>query len=126
MLTFMDKHRLITLYSQKIAIAKADDITDIWRIIYNIRLMLNEVNNKKASITPTYTKRKKPPVFEIYAKLPKLNCGECGQKSCMAFAAVMQNGSAKPLSCKPIFTEKYTHLLDGYMEMCSSLGLEIM
>jgi ArsR family metal-binding transcriptional regulator len=83
------------------------------------------VNANKDSITPSVAMRKKPPVFEIFGVLPKTNCGLCGEKSCMAFAALLQSGTAKPKSCTPIFKGEYTHLQEKYFEMCSNLGLDI-
>ncbi|MGC8850498.1 MAG: (Fe-S)-binding protein, partial [Candidatus Bathyarchaeia archaeon] len=31
--------------------------------------------------------------------LPKRNCGECGVKTCMAFALKLMEGSAEPREC---------------------------
>jgi hypothetical protein len=42
--------------------------------------------------------------FEIYKKLPKKNCGKCGQKTCMPFAFSLLSGEADLSEC-PELTE---------------------
>ena len=124
-ITYMDNHRMISLYNNKIAIAKANNINDVWHLINKIRNIVNTVNSQKDVIIPSFAMKKKPPVFEIYNVLPKTNCGHCPQKTCMSFAAALQNGSAKVLDCEPIFKGDYIYMGEKYLEMCGNLGLEI-
>ena len=124
-LTFMEQYRLITIYKSRIAIARADEITDAWRMIAKIRTLINTVNQKIDTMKPTYEMRKKPPALEIYNHLPKINCGQCQQKSCMAFAFALHSGSANPFTCKPIFEGEYKHLTDAFMEICARTGMTI-
>jgi ArsR family metal-binding transcriptional regulator len=125
-LTFMEQYRLITIYRSKIAIAKADDITDAWRIIAKIRSLVNTVNHNKATITPNYEMRKKPPALEIYNCLPKTNCGKCAQKTCMAFAFALHSGTADPFGCKPIFEGDYKHLIPKFTNILPRIGIPIL
>ncbi|HNY70003.1 MAG TPA: (Fe-S)-binding protein [Syntrophorhabdus sp.] len=122
MLTFMDGHRLITIYPHRIAMGKADDIVDAWRTLEKIRCLANDTYSRRASVTPLYTMRKKPATLDIYKRLPGTNCRECGQKTCMAFALTLWSGSAKPIMCKPIFGGGYAHLRDAFLEICVGLG----
>lgn len=85
MLTFMEGHRLITLYPRRIAIGKADEIVDAWRALEKIRCLANDTYSRRTSITQLYTMRQKPAALDIYKRLPHTNCRECGQKTCMAF-----------------------------------------
>ncbi|HNY70001.1 MAG TPA: (Fe-S)-binding protein [Syntrophorhabdus sp.] len=107
MLTFMDGHRLITIYARRIAIGKANEIVDAWRTLEKIRCFSNEIYSRRASITPSYTMRKKHPALEVYKRLPGTSCGQCGQKTCTAFAMTLWIGNAKPFMCKPIFEGEY-------------------
>lgn len=122
MLTFMDGHRLITIYPHKIAVGKADEIIDAWRTLEMIRFLSNDVYARRAKIEPLYSMRKKPAALEIYGRLPKTNCGRCGQKTCMAFALTLWSGNAKPAMCEPIFMAEYAHLRDAFLEICVGLG----
>ena len=124
-LTFMEQQRLITIYQNRIAIARADGLTDAWRILIKIRTMVNIIHQNMDSIKPNYEMRKKPPALEIYNHLPKINCGQCQQKACMAFAFAIHSGTAKPFSCKPIFDGDYKHLTDGFLTICAKTGITI-
>jgi len=44
--------------------------------------------------------------IEIYQKLPRTNCGECGEANCMAFAAKLVNREALLDDCKPLMEPK--------------------
>lgn len=122
MLTFMEGYRMITLYPQRIAVAKADDLVDGWRVLEAIRCSVNEIYDRRDSIEPLYTKREKPPALDIYKRLPKTNCRRCGQNTCMAFALSLHSGQTSPFLCRPIFEDGYAHLRDHFREMATRLG----
>jgi ArsR family metal-binding transcriptional regulator len=121
--TFMDGYRMVSLYSKRITIAKADEISDAWRLLEKIRCLVNDVWLKKDTIQPSYEMRRKPPALEIYKRLPGLSCKQCGEKTCMAFALRLWSGEVNPLLCQPIFEGAYGHLKEALLEICSSLGL---
>jgi ArsR family metal-binding transcriptional regulator len=125
-LTFMDGYHMITLYPRRVAVAKADDLVDGWRSLEAIRCRVNETYARRGSITPLSRRREKPPAIEIYKWLPKENCRRCGQKTCMAFALSLWNGSSTPFRCKPMFEDPYAHLTDGYREICARLGFNAL
>lgn len=121
--TFMDGHRMITLYPRRISMAKADDIVDGWRSLEKIRCMVNDVYARRASIEPSYEMSKKPPALEIYKRLPATNCGACGQKTCMAFALTLWSGNARPSQCTPVMRGEFLHLREAFLEICAGLGI---
>jgi acetyl-CoA decarbonylase/synthase complex subunit gamma len=45
--------------------------------------------------------------LDIYNLLPKTNCGECGEETCMAFTYLLINHDAELEACKPILEPKY-------------------
>jgi ArsR family metal-binding transcriptional regulator len=120
--TFMDAYRMVSLYSKRVTIAKADDLIDAWRLLEKIRILVNNIWVKKDTIQPSYEMRRKPPALEIYKRLPGLSCKECGEKTCTAFALRLWNGEVKPSRCNPIFKGDYRHLKEAFLEICSSLG----
>jgi acetyl-CoA decarbonylase/synthase complex subunit gamma len=40
--------------------------------------------------------------IEVYQRLPRTNCGECGETNCMAFATRLVNREVLPEACPPI------------------------
>jgi ArsR family metal-binding transcriptional regulator len=122
--TITESHRIITLYPRRIAMAKADDVVDMWRVLEMLRVRFNECWQRKNDITPSFALRKRPPAMEIYYRLPKTNCGECGERMCMAFALRLWSGDQKITNCKPVFGGEYGRLKEPLMEICAGLGVQ--
>ena len=124
--TYMDEYRLISLYAQRITLAKADELVDAWRTLETIRCRVNETWQRRTAIAPCYELRRKPPALEIYKRLPGTNCRACGEKTCLAFALRLWNGEVKPSRCTPIFSGEHGHLKAPFLQICFSLGLPEM
>jgi len=58
--------------------------------------------------------RPKPKLIEILKLLPRTNCKECGEPTCMVFATRMAEGVKVPQDCPPLGTENKLHL-EEYM-----------
>lgn len=46
-------------------------------------------------------------VVEILKRLPKTNCKECGEPTCMAYATKLMKKDASLEACPPLATPKY-------------------
>jgi len=121
--TFMDGHRMISLYPRRIAIAKADEIVDAWRMLEAIRCRVNETWARRAEITPSYEMREKPPALEIFKRLPRTNCRACGELTCLAFAVKLWSGGGQLSQCRPVFAGDFAHLRPALLEICRGLGV---
>ncbi len=88
--------RLIGLYaSGKISFC-ADDIEDAKEILKHIKKLMDEAKKDlKMKGSPSMEEidawNKLTPL-ELYKYLPKTNCGECGEQTCMAFAVKVLTG----------------------------------
>ncbi len=122
-LTFMDKHRLVTLYARRITIGKADDLVDAWRTLEFLRVLANRTWARRGAIPPCFEMRSKPPVLEIYKRLPRTNCKACGEQTCMAFAARLWRGEGTPSECRPAFSSEYAQLRGALVEICMGIGI---
>jgi ArsR family metal-binding transcriptional regulator len=122
-LTFMEGYRLATLYPRRVALGKADEIVDACRVLEALRARVNQVWARRASITPSRAMRTKPPMLELYKRLPRSNCGACGEATCMAFAARLWMGDGKLRRCTPVFEGDYQHLRGALVEVCAGLGV---
>ena len=80
-LCFTKGRRLITLYPEKIALAKAYNPTDAWQIMDWIKDVINETYENQDSIQPNYQRHAGVTALDIFEFLPRLNCGECGEPS---------------------------------------------
>ena len=122
-LTFMEGYRLVTLYARRVALGKADDIVDACRVLEDLRVRVNLSWARRASIVPSFEMRMKPPMLEVYKRLPRTNCAACGESTCMAFAAKLWMGEGKLARCTPVFQGDYKHLRGALVEVCAGLGV---
>jgi ArsR family metal-binding transcriptional regulator len=122
--TFMDGHRMIALYPRRVAMAKTNDIVDTWRVLEMLRVRFSECWKNRANITPSTELRKRPPALEIYYRLPKTNCGQCGEKTCMAFALQLWSGQVALPQCQPVFGGSHANLKEALLEICGGLGVK--
>ena len=120
--TFMDGYRMISMYPQRIAVAKADDIVDGWRTLEMIRCRVNDAWARRAQIEPCYEMRERPPALEIFKRLPKTNCGACGELTCLAFAVRVWMGELPASKCLPVFQGEFGRLKDALVEICMGVG----
>ena len=122
-LTFMDRYRMITLYARRIAVAKADNIVDAWRVLEGIRRRTGEAWARRDRIEPCHEMRKKPPALEIFKRLPGANCGQCGRQTCLAFAVVVWQGFQVIQDCEPVFHGEHADMKGALVEICAGLGV---
>ena len=104
-LTYTKERRLINLYNIKIAIAKADDIIDAWKVLDEVKELINRTYKNKDTIKPNYEEKVKVTALQIYGWLPKSNCKACGEPTCLAFAVKLLLGEQKLNNCRPLITE---------------------
>lgn len=121
-LTFMDGYRMISLYPNRIAVAKPDEIVDAWRTLEMIRHWVNSTWSRRGEIEPDFTLHVRPPALEIFKRLPRTNCRQCGEITCIAFAAKVYMGQESIDKCAPVFTGDQGHLKDALLEICQGLG----
>ena len=72
--------------------------------------LINDAYESRSEIEPNYTARKIVPVLTIYNLLPKKNCKECGEPSCMAFAAKLNKFDAEIDGCPLFGQSEYAQL----------------
>ena len=60
--------------------------------------------------------------LEVYKYLPKTNCGECGEATCMAFAAQLIERAYNIEDCTPILDEKFKN---DYEELIQVMAPQI-
>ena len=125
-LTYMEGYRMIALYRQRITIAKADEIVDAWRTLEDIRQLTEQTWIDRNVIEPSFEIRRKPPAIEIFKRLPRTNCGRCGEPTCLAFAVRIWTGEASVSHCLPVFEEgnKFSYLRDPLLEICAGMGIK--
>ncbi|MFH0788604.1 MAG: (Fe-S)-binding protein [Pseudomonadota bacterium] len=112
--TFRPQGKLITVHPDKIAINALRDEQEADRILEWLKREINETWEKRAIIKPSYESLPRPQVFEVLKMLPKTNCRECGQPTCMVFAVAVTEGVKGVEDCPPLNNES-REKLQGYL-----------
>ncbi|HYW79799.1 MAG TPA: (Fe-S)-binding protein [Thermoguttaceae bacterium] len=90
--------RVYAIHGNRI-VTGVQDISEAQPAFDHIRDVINDTWQKRSEITPRENPRSRVSVLENYKSLPKTNCGACGEKTCMAFAAKLTSSAAQLESC---------------------------
>jgi len=113
--TFKVHGKLITVHPREIAVNALKDEEEVDKILEWLKREINEAWEKRDEIEPKYEGAPKPKVFEILKLLPRTNCRDCGEPTCMVFAARIAEGAKGPEDCPPLAGEKRMRLQE-YMK----------
>ncbi|MEJ2638517.1 MAG: (Fe-S)-binding protein [Desulfosarcinaceae bacterium] len=100
--TFRSQGKLITVHGDKIMINALKDETEARKIVEWLKREINAAWEQRESIPPSYEGQPRPSVMEILKRLPKSNCRECGEPTCMVFAVRMAEGVKSVEDCPPL------------------------
>jgi ArsR family metal-binding transcriptional regulator len=109
---FRSHGRLITVQGREIAINALKDEGEADKILEWLKREINQAWEKRADITPSTEGAPKPQVLEILKRLPMTNCRECGEPTCMVFAARAAEGVKSAADCSPLTVEARKRLGD--------------
>ena len=112
--TFRSQGKLITVQGKKIAVNALKDETEAKKIVEWLKKEINSAWENKNEIEPCYTGMPKPGIIEILKLLPKTNCRECNEPTCMVFATKVAEGAKGPEDCTQIESDECKKL-SGYM-----------
>ena len=112
--------KLITFEARKIAVNALKDEEEAEKIIVWLQREINETWEKRGEIVPSTESERRPVLLDVLKLLPKTNCQECGEKTCMVFATRVIEGSLDQEDCPSIDTGK-KEMLKTYL---SQFGFE--
>ena len=112
--TFKVHGKLITVHPREIAVNALRDEEEADKILEWLKREINDSWEKRDKIKPKFEGLPKPKLLEILKLLPKTNCRECGQPTCMVFAALAAQGVKNEEDC-PALDEEKKRLLKIYL-----------
>jgi ArsR family metal-binding transcriptional regulator len=110
-LTFRRPHGFMTLYNDKVYITQVVDTAEGLVLFDTLTEAVNAVWEKRAELVAVTTKKRAPRHLDIWELLPRSNCKQCGDATCLAFAvSVIQHQRALfeciPLKNDPAFIDR--------------------
>ena len=124
-ITITEEGKLITIHPRKIALTKLKDEAEAKELLDKTIKLINDTFERKDEINPDYEKRERLNVLDLYKLLPKTNCRNCGELTCLAFAVSVISGSISIMQCANIFKAEYKNNREKILELLQSSGIEI-
>ncbi len=115
--TFKVHGKLITVHPRKIAVNALRDEKEADKILDWLKRTVNETWDRRDRIVPSVESAPRPVLLEIFKLLPKTNCGDCSEPTCMVFAAKAVEGVKNEQDCPPLEPEnreKLKHYLSRF------------
>ena len=102
---FQFNGRRCALYPKKLIIGGFETRDQAIGFFDSLADFLNDLAEKKDTLTPNPKRFKPIPVMDIFKRLPRTNCKECGFPTCLAYAAALSKGEVLmdqcPALCDP-------------------------
>lgn len=112
--TFKVRGRLITVHPEKIAINSLKDEAEADKILSWLQREINDAWNRRDQIEPSCESAAKPVIMDILKLLPKTNCRECKEPTCLVFATRVAEGVKDQNDC-PALTDEDRKKLKDYL-----------
>ena len=112
--TFLSMGRLISVHCRKIAINALKDVNEADKILKWLVKEINTAWEHRDSIKPSHAGLPRPSIVEILKCLPKTNCRQCNEPTCLVFACRLAEGAYLPSGC-PLLSDSDRHKLENYM-----------
>ena len=84
--TFSYEERPVVVEAEQIIVGKTENIDKVKEILDNVIRILNKVARERGGIVPSTKPRSQLSPYALYKHLPRTNCKECGETTCLAFA----------------------------------------
>ena len=104
-LTLKNYGKLLTLHPYKIAINALKDEDEAEKIASWLHREINDTWERRHEIEPSTASAKQPTLIEVLKLLPKTNCRECREPTCMVFASRVVDGVKGADDCPEITLE---------------------
>jgi ArsR family metal-binding transcriptional regulator len=104
-LTFRRQPGFMTLYTDKIYITQVRDTAEGMDLLAALTDAINAVWEKRAELVALTTGRRAPRHLDIWELLPRTNCKQCGEATCLAFAVGLLQQNRELTECLPLMTD---------------------
>ncbi len=120
-LGFSLEHRMVALYGTRLAVGKTDEIVDTWRTLARVKDLVNRTWARRDTIEPCMEERSRPQPLQIFKRLPRTNCRDCGETTCMAFAARLARGEAVLSQCPHMYSPEHEAMRGALLDLFPGL-----
>jgi ArsR family metal-binding transcriptional regulator len=105
-LTWKRADHLVAFHADRVAVSNVIDRVEAINELDRMIDLVNRTWDRSAEIMPDFRAQKRPPPMVIFQQLPRTNCRECGQATCMAFAFGLSQGDQAIEECLALTSDQ--------------------
>ena len=104
-LTFRRQPGFMTLYPGKVYITQVKDAEEGLGLLKALVDAINATWDHRTELVAATAARRAPRWLDILTMLPQTNCKQCGEATCMAFAAALLQQKRQLTECLPLILD---------------------
>jgi ArsR family metal-binding transcriptional regulator len=104
-LTFRRQPGFMTFYPDKVYITQVENIEVGLELFQAIVVAINATWEHRAELVAPTAARRAPRWLDIFTLVPQTNCKQCGEATCMAFAAAILQQRRSLAECLPMASD---------------------
>jgi ArsR family metal-binding transcriptional regulator len=104
-LTFRRPHGFMTLYNDKVYITQVVDTSEGLELFAALKDAINATWMHRAELVAVIAARSAPRLLDLWTLLPQTNCKQCGEATCMAFAAALLQQKKSLTDCMSLVAD---------------------
>lgn len=101
-LTFRRSRGFMTLYPDKVYITQVKDTAEGLELLDTLKEAVNTVWERREELVAVTAKKRAPRHLDIWELLPRTNCRQCGEATCLAFAVGLLQQKRELAECAPL------------------------
>lgn len=105
-LTFRRQLGFMTLYTDKVTITHVIDTQAGLEILEALKDAINATWDHRTELIAVTKRKRAPQHLDVYELLPRTNCGQCGEASCLAFAVLLIQQQHTLDECLPLYQDR--------------------
>lgn len=104
-LTLRRQQGFITLYADRVYITQVKDVEEGLDLLPKLVDAINATWAHRDELIPRTAPHHAPRLLDLWSLLPRTNCGQCGEATCMSFAVALLQHRRQLSDCIPLATE---------------------
>ena len=106
-LTFRRPHGFMTLCDDKVYITQVVDSAEGLELLDSLTEAVNAVWEQRAKLAAVTAPKRAPRHLDIWELLPRTNCGQCNEATCLAFAVAVLQQNRRLTECAPLQSDSF-------------------
>jgi ArsR family metal-binding transcriptional regulator len=104
--TFRRPAGFMTLYAERVYITQLKNADEGLELLAALRDAINATWDQRAELVAVTVGRRAPRPLDVWTLLPQTNCKQCGEATCMAFAAGLLQHKRSVIECPPLHADE--------------------